>query len=371
MKIIRWALRRYWWLVRLSRMARREMRSPVRIPLKSRISAWRHGFHGENVLVYGIGDRPFDDYVSDYQHIFRTTSINGQFNLLLYNKILFESLFRDRKLTPRIFALIGRGKVTPIGDPNCLNHEAILRRVRDEGVLLVKPVDGTFGSNILVIRHVPEQDRFLLNNEDRGKDEALQCLHGRSNDLVCEFASQHPYAAELFPDSSNTVRILTMWDPQENEPFIAMAVQRIGTHKTAPADNWTRGGLSCEIDLETGRLNPGVTFPYESELQWHDVHPETGARITGNRIPNWTAVRDRFLAEIRRYPFLPYVGWDVLITNDGFQIIEGNAASDVNLLQVHRPLLEDARVCSFYEAHGILRGGSKKRSLKSKAAAAG
>jgi hypothetical protein len=43
----------------------------------------------------------------------------------------------------------------------------------------------------------------------------------------------------------------------------------------------------------------------------------------------------------------------VVVTEDGFRILEGNNFSDVNLLQIHGPLLKDERVAAFYSRHGI------------------
>jgi Sugar-transfer associated ATP-grasp len=50
-----------------------------------------------------------------------------------------------------------------------------------------------------------------------------------------------------------------------------------------------------------------------------------------------------------------YVGWDIIVTPNGPVVLEGNYFSDVNLLQVHRPLLSDERVHGFYDHHGILQ----------------
>lgn len=55
-----------------------------------------------------------------------------------------------------------------------------------------------------------------------------------------------------------------------------------------------------------------------------------------------------------KLPFLPYVGWDIIVTDDGYRVLEGKAFSDVNVLQIHTPLLRDPRVHSFYKAHGIV-----------------
>lgn len=71
-------------------------------------------------------------------------------------------------------------------------------------------------------------------------------------------------------------------------------------------------------------------------------------------MPRWQRVRTELLALARRASFLPYVGWDVVVTDSAFTILEGNKYSDVDLLQVHEPLLRDPRVRAFYERHGIV-----------------
>jgi hypothetical protein len=52
-------------------------------------------------------------------------------------------------------------------------------------------------------------------------------------------------------------------------------------------------------------------------------------------------------------PYIPYIGWDVVITETGFRVIEGNANSDVDLLQVHKPLLVDPKIREFYRSYGM------------------
>lgn len=56
-----------------------------------------------------------------------------------------------------------------------------------------------------------------------------------------------------------------------------------------------------------------------------------------------------------RFPQLPYVGWDIVVTDPGeFTVIEGNTCSGVRVFQVHRPLLDDPRVRRFYEHHDVI-----------------
>jgi hypothetical protein len=123
---------------------------------------------------------------------------------------------------------------------------------------------------------------------------------------------------------------------------------------SAPVDNWTAGGLSAKIDIETGTLGPGVRYPFSKTLNWFAEHPDTGAQIEGRSIPRWESLRERLLDIAAAYSHLPYLGWDIVPTSDrGFTIIEANDCPGVNSLQVHQPLLADDRTRRFYEHHGI------------------
>jgi len=174
--------------------------------------------------------------------------------------------------------------------------------------------------------------------------------------LVCAYVEQADYARTIFPDVANTIRVLTMYDDEAGQAFAAAAVHRFGTRAQGPTavDNWSRGGLTAAIDLAGGCLGRAYGFPSAGGLVTHATHPDTGTPIEGAVVSGWPAVRDGIVALATRLPFLPYVGWDVVVTDEGYQVIEGNRRPDVNLLQVHRPLLADPRVRRFYERHGVL-----------------
>jgi D-alanine-D-alanine ligase-like ATP-grasp enzyme len=50
-------------------------------------------------------------------------------------------------------------------------------------------------------------------------------------------------------------------------------------------------------------------------------------------------------------PYLPRVGWDVVVTTDGMALLELNTHPGVETLQVHGPHLRDPRVRRFHERH--------------------
>jgi len=159
----------------------------------------------------------------------------------------------------------------------------------------------------------------------------------------------------LCPETTNTVRVWTLVDPDTNEPSVACAVHRFGTPETNPTDNWSRGGLLCACDLETGTLGPGVKdLEFTGgELRWHSHHPNTGCPLEGVRVPLWEEVREALAGAIRALPLLVYVGWDVVVTDEGFTILEGNNNPDIEV-QVFGGLLKSPRVRRFYEYHKVV-----------------
>jgi hypothetical protein len=254
---------------------------------------------------------------------------------------------------PANLALVSRGRLAPLADRSTRDASALGRYVHAGGACLLKPVRGGGGRNIHVVRG--ESDGLTVNGrrvDQSGLEAFLQTL---PDSIVCEFARQADYAAALFPASSNSIRMVTMTDPDTLEPFLAAAVQRVGSSQTAPVNNFRQGGLSSQIDLETGELGPAVAYPHKLQLEWHDRHPETSAAIRGVRIPGWRQAVEAILVAAGHYPFIRYAGWDALLTNDGVWLLEGNHYPNVGLLQVHRPLLADPRVRRFYEHHRVIK----------------
>ena len=99
-----------------------------------------------------------------------------------------------------------------------------------------------------------------------------------------------------------------MIDPIHNNAFIPIAVYRIGTKQSSPADNWTQGGISALIDIETGRIRKGVIYPRNGKKVFLEKHPETGARIEGQLIPNWNKIKEKILNASNKHKYIKYIG---------------------------------------------------------------
>ena len=355
-----------------------ESRASTELSFSRRVWLWRHGFLSRSDILYELEPATLSEYVSDYQRFVKTRQINGTWSFALKNKLMFHWLMaphdRNRMTVHGIlrngnFHSLDRAPVPNLAAPNgsipdtafsslhsgCHRDvDVILDRLDAVDRLVLKWIHGGGGNNVLVCER--QDDGIVVNGDRHTRSSFRQCLTDLQNYLVCEFVSQASYATKLFPDAPNTIRILTMYDETEGEAYVPAAIHRIGTRRSVPMDNFLQGGLSAPITLDTGTLGSAAQLPYDGSLTWHDHHPDTKAPIAGSTIPEWKTI----LADIQElaslHPYLPYVGWDVIVTDAdaGFTIIEANSYPGLHSIQVHAPLLRDDRARTFYRRHNVV-----------------
>ncbi len=315
----------------------------------------REGFLPQSQRVYRLHENDFRDYVSDRQREM-TWKLNWPAAGLIDDKLAFYFMLEVLGApTPRVHGVIIGGGSYELGGSGRGPDPSWLRGTLNTlGGLVVKPIRDGGGHGVLILEQ--GASGYRLNRQEVPWSEIEERLGGLDDCLVSDFVRQAAYAERIYPGSPNTIRILTMHDPGGGGPFLAAAAHRFGSDRSRPVDNWTQGGLSARIDLETGTLGSAAirSAADGGAIEWVAAHPDTGARIEGSRIANWTPLREGVLTLARSTPFLPYVAWDVLATESGFEILEGNKFSALNVLQVHKPLLRDERVRAFYAAHGIV-----------------
>jgi hypothetical protein len=178
--------------------------------------------------------------------------------------------------------------------------------------VLTKLADGEGGSGISV------HDTSSISDVSAWRDARL----ADRQTLVEEVLQQHAAMASLYPDSVNTVRMITYLDPDGVFHVIA-GVLRIGNGNVI--DNFAGGGMFTMLDDRGVALYAGV----DKNSNVYPVHPVTGTRIAGFQVPRYDEVLTMIDGLARRLPTVPYVGWDVAITPDGPAIIEANHNSSV------------------------------------------
>jgi hypothetical protein len=338
-------------------MVERELASTVQVPWYHRFGMWRRGFLSEARVLYDFSADTRKLYVSDYARFAKTRLINGEYGILLDDKLLFSGLLDDiADHHPMVFGILDGENVasTGIGMSAKSAHlgKPLTALLKEEGALVLKPARGGGGRGVTLFEATPSGIR--ANGATVSPADLVQALQDCNGHLICERVVQHPALARLYPETVNTLRLITMRDAH-HKPFVASVVLRVGSASSRPTDNWSRGGLCAHVDTASGRVGKAVRFPAHSNcLYWYAAHPETGARIEGLRLPNWDRVITGILEITDALSFLEYIGWDIAITEDDFRILEGNNYTNVNLFQIHGPLLADQRIADFYRRHGVI-----------------
>ena len=150
------------------------------------------------------------------------------------------------------------------------------------------------------------------------------------NVLLERWIEQHPDLC--FGGSSvNTIRVTTVRD-QERTVHLLKAVLRCGVGSSI-VDNFTAGGVVYPLDLETGVIEGGGTRKHclaEGQIL---VHPGTELSMTGRAIPFWKETLEMIREAAVKIPNLRLIGWDVAITPDGPELVEGNTRPGPALLE--------------------------------------
>lgn len=141
----------------------------------------------------------------------------------------------------------------------------------------------------------------------------------------------HPELAELTFQGLPDVRVICVADK------VILAMLRLPTSASNGRANLHQKAIGAAVDLDTGRIS-------RAWLDGHVVteHPDTGARLTGARVPEWADVLDiaRRCAAVTK---LHYLGADVVIDQaHGPLVLEVNARPGLQIQNVTGQGLLDA-----------------------------
>lgn len=189
-----------------------------------------------------------------------------------------------------------------------------------------KTLAGMQGDNAFPLRI--DRGRFFVADKPISLDELRTRLSGRF--LFQQRIEQHPLMSQLNASSVNTMRLISFCN--DDQATVLHGVLRIGV-PPSNVDNWAAGGLIVSIDLERGELRGDGFFRPGAGVRT-SVHPVSGIRFDGFKLPQFAAA----IALVKRlHEYLPHIysiGWDVAISTDGPVIVEGNDDWDAGCLMV-------------------------------------
>ena len=324
-------------------------------PWPSRAGLLGKGFLATRRETYGPALEQHPElYLSDLARTEHGERYNAPFTIVLQDKLIFWGMMRGLSdAVAPVAALIHGSLLTWLEGPRAGTTQPLREGLEAlEGRHVLKSPRGSRGRHIFAL----EQRAGVATVDGVDLPVAkLAELFAGSILIVCPLVQQAPYAERIFPRTANSVRLLTIFDDERREPFLAAVCHRFGrAGAVSIADNWDRGGLLADLDPADGRAGPGrlarrgrqARRGYGTPRQRRPHHRRGGGGL---------ATDPRGILDLAaRVPFLPVIGWDVVATAGGYSILEGNGRPGLTSVQAFRPLLANPRVRRCMERRGFI-----------------
>lgn len=197
------------------------------------------------------------------------------------------------------------------------NLEEFKKFIQNKDEIMVKPLSLCCGKGI-----------EKINTKEIDTEELYNNLITNEQYLIEEIAEQHDTISKIYPNSINTVRIVTL-----NKKVVAAYI-RFGNLGNV-VDNFNHDGLVTTINLESGI----VEYPAIDKKQHiYEKHPYTNEKIIGLEIPMWDKIKELCIKACEITPEVGYIGWDVCVGKKEPFLIEGNdfPGHDLYQLPAHR-----------------------------------
>lgn len=143
--------------------------------------------------------------------------------------------------------------------------------------------------------------------------------------VVEEVVVNHPDTAKVYPNSLNTIRIITIID-DNGKVHVPLAAQKFGNGGkfTDIGDLSDVNGMYAPVNIETGAIEMPLHDGYTIYDILYTEHPETHYKFTDFKIPLFQECKDLVAEMAPVVPQVRYVGWDVAVTPTGPIVVEGN-----------------------------------------------
>lgn len=330
----------------VARKVREDVGLSKMLGYRTMVSAWSTGFTGvffHKLIDAGINPQ---ECMPDI-HYWKMHPINGSFSHWIDDKLTLKYLLtKHDQYLPRYYFYCKRASVIPLMDcPKGLpdGADGVIQLLRDKEHLALKKNAGSLSIGFYRLDAIG--GRFEVNGKEMSEQQLKDFVVALDNYLVTEYVHAHPMLKQFYDKSPNIVRLIVV-NPGGRNPEVAAAYLRIGQNRTGFVELSSSGGLFAGVDLESGRIFKPRLFD-GPRVQEVVEHPDTGAVLEG-LIPHWAFAVQTILQISRYVPNLCYLGWDLIITEDGFRIIEINSLPGISYIQLYHPLLRSEAAAELF-----------------------
>lgn len=197
--------------------------------------------------------------------------------------------------------------------------EKIIGFIISHQVVFAKPNHGDQGHGILKIS----------SNDSLTIDELLKMCKKQAYVVEASIKNES-CIRQLNPSSLNTVRAFTLIMKNGSTKILSVML-RVGKAGSY-VDNWGSGGVAYNIDLETGIC---VDYGRDKMNQPYIYHPGSNVKMIGFKLPDFEKLKDLIIELSQKVPKARFVGWDIAIAPDGYELVEMNCPGGHDILQAH------------------------------------
>ncbi|MBN2775597.1 MAG: hypothetical protein JXR31_15190 [Prolixibacteraceae bacterium] len=316
-------------------------------PFKEKIWAARKGFMLSTIVSCNITKENHENYLSDRRY-FDILPINGKFSKIIDSKLNLPYLLKDfPHLIPEYYYFINDGR--PVQLNKKILEPDIITFFQNRNKTVLKPCRLSKGSGFYLLEN--KGGKFYLNNKLISKEKLNDFIKDLDDYIVTEYISQHKEMSEFNESSANTLRFLFVWDDVKNEYFIPASYQRFGMNGKLVDNTGSGSGIAALVDLDTGIIDTiGLIRDDNITLKRIEVtkHPNSQKQIAGFKLPHFMEIKSRLTEIMNSISFIRYACLDLIITDDGFKIIEINSMPTLTGMQMGKGLLADERLKLFF-----------------------
>lgn len=184
-------------------------------------------------------------------------------------------------------------------------------------VVFAKPNHGDQGHGVL---------KLSINDSD-----AVEMLMREAKDksfVVEGVVENDKYISQINDTSLNTIRAYTLINKDGSTRILSimLRVGKQGSH----VDNWGSGGVGYNFDLDTGIC---IDYGRDKQNRPYTHHPGSNFQMIGFKLPRFDELKSTIVLLSQKTPNAKFVGWDIAITPNGFELIEMNCPGGHDFLQ--------------------------------------
>lgn len=311
------------------------------------LKGYSNGFTGMFYYKLRTAGIPIETCLPDLVYM-KMHPINGQFSHWIDDKLTLKYLLsKYDTYLPAYYGYIQKGRFFSVMDyPVGLSEDfsGLLALLQEKGALALKKNAGALSVGFYKVEFL--EGSYVVNGQPSGKDDFIEFLKSLDDYIVTEYIVAHSFLQEINRYAPNIIRLIVI-NADGKSPKLISSYLRIGQRSTGYTELTPSGGIFCGIGLEDGGLFDAKLFdgPIVSSVS---KHPDTDRAIEGH-LPHWKETIESIYELCKYVPNLSYLGFDLIITEDSFKIIEINSLSGISYIQLFHPFLKSAEGKSFFQ----------------------